>query len=80
MKIVQKWDFKKHCYENKQIDDKCSLFETDMEKIVKCPNCNKDMKFGDGYTSRQYHNNIGLGYAVCEKCYEEEWKQYQENK
>ena len=77
---ANKWDFKKHKYERTQIDDNCSLYETDMEKIVKCPNCNKDVKFGDCYTSKQYHNNIGLGYAVCEDCYNNEWKLYKENK
>ena len=74
MKNVKKWNFKKHEYEDAEIDDRCSMYEVDMEAIVKCPNCNEDVKFGDCYTSRQYHNNYGLGYAVCPKCYEIERK------
>ena len=80
MKAVNKWNFKLHKYEDVQIDDKCSMYEDDMDKIIKCPNCNKDVKFGDCYTSKQYHNDFGFGYAVCGECYEKEWKQYQENK
>ena len=80
MKKVQKWDFKKHCYEDALIDDECSLYEIDMNKIVKCPNCNKEVIFGDCYTSKQYHSDYGFGYAVCEECYEKERKQEIENK
>ena len=80
MKVVNKWNFKLHMYEDAQIDDKCSMFETDMDKIIKCANCNSDVAFGETYTSRQYHNDTGFGYAVCEKCYQKEWKLYQKNK
>lgn len=80
MKVVNKWNFKAHLYEDAQIDDKCSMYEDDMDTIVKCPGCNKDVKYGDCYTSKQYHNDIGMGYAVCEKCYKKELKLYEENK
>ena len=80
MKKVQKWDFKNHYYEDELIDDKCSLYEKDMDKVVKCSNCNKEIRFGDCYTSRQYHNDYGFGYAVCEECFEKEMKQEMESK
>lgn len=33
----------------------------------------------DGYTSKQIHTELGFGYAVCEQCYEKEWREAIEN-
>lgn len=50
-----------------------------MDKIVACAQCGRKMLFGDGYTSRQIHTRQGFGYAVCEQCYDKEWKEKEEN-
>ena len=51
-----------------------SVYETDMDTIVNCAQCNKELKFGESYTSMEKQTSLGFGYAVCADCYEEEWK------
>lgn len=29
---------------------------------------------GSAYTSLEVHNQFGLGYPVCEECYQKEWE------
>ena len=41
---------------------------------MNCPHCGKELPYGETYTSKEIHNWVGLGYGVCEECYEEEWK------
>ena len=66
----KKWISQKHQYEECEISDNCSLFEVDMDKEIDCCSCGKKIKFGDGFTSRVYHNNFGFGYVECEECYD----------
>lgn len=68
---VNKWDSKKKKYNKVNIpsDWKISTFEFDMNTIVNCVNCGKEVVFGDGYTSRRYHTEMGMGYSECEECY-----------
>ncbi len=48
------------------------LFTQDIELPINCTSCGKDMTYGEGYTSRELHTNSGLGFPVCEDCYEDE--------
>lgn len=72
MRTAQKWDFEKRKLESVEISDKCSAYEIDMEKKVECPGCGKMIFFGNGFTSRRYHNDLGFGYSVCADCYKKE--------
>ena len=47
-------------------------YSDDMDEIVNCPHCGKEVTFGSCYTSREIHTPNGFGYAVCEKCYDME--------
>lgn len=73
---IQKWNPKKHVYESYEPNPewKLILLSDDMDELVNCAQCGKKIKFGDSYTSKQIHNPIGLGYPVCESCYEVELK------
>lgn len=74
--ILQKWNFKTHEYEPFESPAKVlSLYSEDMLAEVDCANCGKRMTYGEGYTSRTIHNHVGLGYPVCEDCYEIERKE-----
>lgn len=75
MKRAQKWDFEKKEYEHVEISDKCSAYEIDWETKVECPGCGKMIAFGDGYTSKRYHTDLGFGFCVCVDCYEKEWEE-----
>lgn len=48
------------------------LFTPDMDEQVNCISCNSPMTFGNGYTSRVYHNPYGFGFPVCHECYQKE--------
>ena len=79
--ILQKWNYKKHKYEDYEIPDEWNVktYGNDMEEIINCCQCGKKLKFGDSYTSLEVHTEIGFGYSVCEDCYEKEWKRREEN-
>ena len=69
MKVALKWIEGKHTYEPCILPIGASLYEDDLNKEVECCWCGRKVKFGDCYTSRHIHNEIGLGYAECENCY-----------
>lgn len=74
-KMLPRWNYEKHRYEPWQLSPTAALHKEDLEEIVDCCECGRQVKFGDCYTSLRVHNPIGLGYAVCEKCYEKEWEE-----
>lgn len=76
---AKKWDFKTKEYYEYELPEHACLLSDDMIKVIACAECGRKMLFGDGYTSKQIHTELGFGYAVCEKCYEKEWKEEQEN-
>ena len=80
--MLQKWDEKKHEYLPFDVpDDRIVLLYTqDMSTPIDCTNCGKRMTYGDGFTSQTIHTEMGLGYPVCEACYEVETKNRQEAK
>lgn len=70
---LRKWNFETHKYE--PFDSPAtvlSLYSEDMLAEVDCANCGTRMTYGDGLTSRTIHSDIGLGYPVCEGCYNDE--------
>ena len=73
--IMRKWNHKTREYDPYEIPDSWhpSTFEIDMDKLVTCPHCGRQVAFGDCYTSREIHTKHGMGYAVCPECYEAEW-------
>ena len=74
--IYRKWDGEVHQYLPYPVPDdkRLTLYCEDMEQEVDCCQCLKPIKYGETYTSKEVHNWVGLGYAVCPKCYEEEWE------
>lgn len=75
---ANKWDFKRRKYDPIEIPSDCKAYSSDMEEKVRCPQCGKSFLFGDGYTSKQIHTDIGFGYSVCARCYDQEWKDWKE--
>lgn len=73
--ILNKWNNKEHTYEPYEIPDdwNCKTYSNDMEEVINCPHCGRKLKYGDSYTSLEIHTDMGLGYGVCEKCYQNEW-------
>ena len=75
--IMEKWNFKLKKYEPYEVKKgwRVALWSDDMNLKINCANCGKEVKFGTTYTSMKIHNDFGLGYSVCSKCYEKEWKE-----
>lgn len=78
---MQKWDFKTHTY-SPYVPPKGVhiLFSPNMELEINCTNCNDGLTYGQGFTSRTIHNTYGMGWPVCEKCYEKEWEDERKSK
>lgn len=69
-KSVQKWNVSSRQYEEYELPEGCCLYSDDLTAITNCAQCGKEQQFGMCFTSREVHNNIGLGYPVCSNCYE----------
>ena len=73
---MQKWDFRNRKYTAYQIpSDWFTPMIAAMEDVVNCACCGKKVMYGECYTSRKIHSNLGLGYPVCSECYEKEWEE-----
>jgi hypothetical protein len=68
---VNKWDFVKHKYEEVNLDY-TPIYREDLDRIIECINCRKEIPYGMAYTSAQYHNEAGFGYPVCADCHDKE--------
>ena len=79
---LNKWNWKKHEYEPLEVPDdwNCKTYSPDMNEIINCPHCGKEISFGDGYTSREIQTEYGFGYMVCADCYRKEWDRESEAK
>jgi hypothetical protein len=77
MNYIQKWDFKKKEYVPYKFPEnwKISCYEDEMNNVINCAGCGKEITYGDGYTSRTIHTKMGFGYSVCSDCYNREWKE-----
>lgn len=73
--FVQKWNTKLSKYEQYELPKGATLFEKDMDKKVNCARCGGPMIYGQGYTSRQIHTRMGLGFSVCRNCYQNEFEE-----
>lgn len=72
---LNKWDYKRHMYKKHEVPDSwnCKTYSTDLEETINCASCGKELKFGDSYTSLEIHTDIGFGYGVCQRCYDNEF-------
>ena len=50
------------------------MYVEDLDSIICCASCGRKVVAGDTFTSFEIMNDLGLGYLVCEKCYEKEFE------
>lgn len=48
------------------------VWEIKLGQEISCASCGKRVKAGNTFTSLEIHNDLGLGYLVCEQCYSKE--------
>ena len=75
--MAGKWNWKKHEYEEYKLPEGASMYSDNMDYVVACAECGKDLIYGEGFVSIRIHNDIGFGYMVCEACYRKEWEERQ---
>jgi len=74
-KSIKKWDFRTKKYKQyKPTGKRLALYSNKMEELIDCADCGKELEYGDGYTSKAIHTEMGFGYSVCEDCYDRELK------
>lgn len=75
MQTLAKWNYEKHEYDEYEVPKEWNvkLYSEDMKEIINCPHCGETLEYGNSYTSLEIHNYLGFGFAVCSKCYDEEW-------
>lgn len=79
--LLRKWNFDTHEYEPFDSPAKATFtYSANMDAPVDCANCGKAMTYGEGFTSRTIHTEIGFGYPVCEDCYNTEWEAERKSK
>ncbi len=69
--VIKKWNDIKHIYDIHNVPDDWNVktYCTDMNELVNCVCCGIKIRYGEGYTSRRFHTEYGMGFAECEKCY-----------
>lgn len=74
MTTLNRWNYETQEYDPYGVPDDWNVksYSDDMDEIVNCPHCGKEVTYGSCYTSREIHTPNGFGYAVCEKCYDVE--------
>lgn len=77
---LKKWNYKISDYEDYNVPDEWNIksYSGDMEEIINCVQCGKEVKVGETYTSLEVHTEIGFGFLVCSECYEKEHKRRNE--
>lgn len=72
------WNYLAHKYDTKTFVSKFpkvfKTFSEDMDEKVNCCQCYRAIRFGETYTSNEVHTELGMGFAVCPQCYEDEWE------
>lgn len=51
------------------------VYSDDLEKVIRCKSCDKELTYGQSYTSKNHLTSAGFGYCICEECMEKEWKE-----
>ena len=69
-----KWNRQTHEYDPYDLPEGAAMMALDMDELVRCAECGKEIQFGRTYTSMLIHNQHGIGYAVCPECYSKEWE------
>lgn len=80
---LNKYNWKIKEYEEFEVPDtwNVKLVSYSMSETINCPHCGIEFKYGNGYTSREIHTEMGMGFSVCESCHKKEYeREFRESK
>lgn len=70
---IGKWNYETKTYDPyTPPEGNIVLYSEDMDELINCAQCGKELSFGEGYTSKEIHTSVGFGYPVCTDCYDQE--------
>lgn len=71
---IGKWNYVTHQYDPYEVpkDKVLRTYSNDMNEVINCASCFKEIRYGNGYTSRVLHTHFGIGFGVCSECYDNE--------
>lgn len=74
--LICKWDYETRSYRKYGVPkDWIIAFRcADMSQHINCAGCGKVLPYGETFTSLELHTTMGIGYGVCNECYEKEWE------
>ena len=78
MRKAHRWDCEKRTYTPIELPDRCAMYCVEMDTVISCAQCGKELEYGQSYTSMEIHTDLGMGYGVCEDCYEGELRRRKE--
>lgn len=78
--IAARWNWDKKCYNYCSVPELATKYTENLESIIQCANCEKYIKAGDTYTSKEIHDLVGFGWLVCPVCYERELERERKTK
>lgn len=77
-KCITGKDGKRRSY-SKRVPDSWNIkyYGEDMQEIINCVSCGRELQYGDTYCSNVYYTINGLwSYAECPECYEKNREKY----
>lgn len=72
---MKKWNCKERKYEEYNVPSNWNigLYAMDLEELTACVGCGKPIKIAEKYRSLEIHTDKGQEYAICKRCFKEEW-------
>lgn len=72
---MKKWNYEKRKHEEYTVPQnwRVGLYSRDLEELIDCACCGTPLKISQKYRSLEIHNEQGQEYAVCKRCFKEEW-------
>lgn len=70
MANANKWSYRDKKYEDYTLPEGATkgMNIKDMDTIITCAECGAKIALGNGLTSRSIHDDIGIGFIICETC------------
>lgn len=73
--MLRRWNYETHEYDVFISPSDFLVLVTDnMDLEIGCACCGKHLLFGETYTSKEIHNDSGLGYPICDVCHTQEYE------
>lgn len=72
---MKRFNYKTRKYEEYNVPEGWNVgqYSIDLEEVINCAGCGSPIKIAEKYRSIEIHNEKGQEYAVCKRCFRDEW-------